>query len=91
MYPPLLEDLVKYVPSFNSDLVDVNKKPITADAQLAFVLPEQSSHLLSPKMRMKMKPYYQKIQQLDTEWAFCKYFWEAHLKMPPLSINELED
>lgn len=91
MYPPLLEDLVKYVPSFNSDLVDVNKKPITADAQLAFVLPEQSSHLLSPKMRMKMKPYYQKIQQLDTEWAFCKYFWEAHIKLPPIFLNDIED
>ena len=46
MYPPLLEHLVKYIPSFNSDLVDVNMSPITSSVQLAYVLPEASSYLL---------------------------------------------
>lgn len=91
MYPPLLQDLVSFVPSFNTELVDINHTPITSDVQLAFVLPESSSHLLSSKMRNKMKKYYKKNTQLETEWAFCKYFWEAHLKLPPIPLCDLED
>lgn len=91
MYPPLLEDLIKYIPSFNTELVETNKSIISSDTQLAFVLPEQSSHLLNEKMRLKMKSYYQHIKQMDTEWAFCRYFWEAHIKLPPLSLNDIED
>ena len=91
MYPPLLQDLNLFIPSFSTQFVDINKNPISSDVQLAFVLPQQSSHLLTPKMRNKMQKYYKKNTHIETEWAFCKYFWEAHLKMPPLSINELED
>lgn len=91
MYPPLLEHLVKYIPSFNSDLVDVNMSPITSSVQLAYVLPEASSYLLDSKMRDKMSFYYKKTQNLEIEWAFCKYFWEAHLKLPYLAIEDLEN
>ena len=23
-------------------------------------------------------------------WAYCKYFWEAHVQLPHIDINELE-
>lgn len=91
MYPPLLEHLVQYIPCFQTTLVDENFNKISADVQLAFVLPESSSHMLTSKMRAKMQPFYKKTQHLETEWAFCKYFWEAHLKIPPLSVEELEE
>ena len=26
----------------------------------------------------------------DFEWAFCKYFWESHVKMPEIDLNELK-
>jgi 5'-3' exonuclease len=90
MYPPLLEHLVQYIPSFNAEMVNKNMSQISSDAQLAFVLPESSSHLLSPKMRAKMANYYSKCRNAEIEWAFCKYFWEAHLKLPPISVEELE-
>ena len=91
MYPPLLEHLVKYVPSFQTTLVDDNQNKIQSDVQLAFVLPESASHMLTSKMRSKMQPYYKKTKHLDSEWAYCKYFWEAHLKIPHLSVEELEE
>jgi 5'-3' exonuclease len=89
MYPPLLEHLVQYIPSFNTELVDTNQEQISPEVQLAYVLPESSSSLLTPKMREKMRPYYNKVQQLEMEWAFCRYFWESHLKLPPLSLDTI--
>lgn len=90
MYPPLLEDLSSYIPTFSNEFIDTNTIPITAETQLAFVLPESCSYLLTPKMRMKMQPYYKKNASFTTEGAFCKYFWEAHIKISPLSLYELE-
>ena len=90
MYPPLLEDLSSYIPTFSSEFIDTNTIPITADTQLAFVLPESCSYLLPAKMRQKMQAYYKKNASFATEGAFCKYFWEAHIKISPLSLYELE-
>lgn len=91
MYPPLLEDLVTYIPSFKTAFVEVVKQPITADVQLAFVLPPQSKHLLSHSMREKMKSFHEKNKDIEIEWAFCKYFWEAHIKLSPISIGDIEN
>jgi len=90
MYPPLLEHLIQYIPSFQTEFVEKNHYKITAETQLAFVLPESSSYLLTPKMRSKMASYYSQTKHLDVEWAFCRYFWEAHLKLPPLYLENLE-
>ena len=91
MYPPLLEHLIQYIPSFQTTLVDNNQNKIQSDVQLAFVLPESASNMLTSKMRAKMQPFYKKTKHLDAEWAYCKYFWEAHLKIPHLSVEELEE
>jgi 5'-3' exonuclease len=90
MYPPLLEHLVQYIPSFHTNFIENNHHQITPDVQLAYVLPESSSYLLTPKMRAKMTDYYSRTKNLEAEWAYCKYFWEAHLKLPPLYVENLE-
>jgi 5'-3' exonuclease len=90
MYPPLLEHLVDYIPSFDTEFVERNMQKITSDVQLAYVLPKSGAHMLSPNMRSKMQAYYKKAEHMDMEWAFCRYFWEAHLKLPHLDVEELE-
>ena len=91
MYPPLLKDLLGYIPSFSTELVGENCNPISSDVQLAFVLPESSSYLLKPEMRNKMQNHYKKNVDIKTEWAFCRYFWESHIRITPLPLCELEE
>lgn len=89
-YPPLLADLYQSTPVFDMNFVETKKGKqdwISPDEQLAYVLPESSSYLLSDAMRIKMKDFYAKTKEPHFHWAFCKYFWEGHIILPPLSIN----
>lgn len=92
-YPPLLEDLVKFIPSYDLDMIDENYSTISNLTQLAFVLPKQSLHLLPDKLEKRLLNNYPEYfrNDLKFEWAFCKYFWESHPKMKYFEINELED
>lgn len=91
-YPPLLVDLVKYVPHFDTDLVENNMNVINIDTQLAYVLPYTSLHLMSSKIKNKlihnMKEYYSSSPTFM--WAFCKYFWESHVNIQHIEIETLE-
>lgn len=89
-YPPLLCDLVKYIPtSEDAVFIDSSEKtniPFEASEQLAFVLPAEQHYLLSAKTMeilkrdpVKYKQKYPCIRELNFQWAFCRYFWECHL------------
>jgi len=92
-YPPLLTDLIKYVPYFDTCLIEQKpKNPVLPLVQLCYVLPELSLDLLPQKLRkelMKQHPEWYTID-CDLKWSFCKYLWEAHACLPPIDINELE-
>ena len=92
-YPPLLQDLIKYIPVFDTEFVP--NKPlnaVTEIVQLCYVLPRTSLSLLPNKL------YYALIQNYDHwykgncefMWAYCRYFWESHVKMNEIDIGELE-
>ena len=92
-YPPLFMDLLKYIPVFHTNFIEEKKKnPIDENIQLAYVLPRNSLSLLPikhmNKLLDKLNNYYQ--LDYDFEWAFCKYFWECHVKVKDLNIEELE-
>jgi 5'-3' exonuclease len=91
-YPPLLVDLIKYVPSYNVTMIgkkEINNiLPIT---QLSLVLPQESYDIinLSAEMKdiLKKMLYYKNVKH---KWAFCKYFWESHIQFPYVDVVKLE-
>ena len=94
-YPPLLQDLVKYIPYFDTAFfkpTDV-QKPVSSLVQLCYVLPRQSLHFLPEKLYKRLKEEYDHIYPTDCEftWAFCKYFWESHVDLPEINVNHLEN
>ena len=92
-YPPLFNDLIKYIPKWDVDMIeDNNNQPIHSFTQLAYVLPIDSLHLL-PKhiyreLMFKKNHYYSNNSKLI--WAYCKYIWESHVELPHIDIDELE-
>lgn len=92
-YPPLLTDLLKYIPYFDTDLLEVkDKQPISELTQLAYVLPKTSLHLLPRKLENKLLKEFKDCYKTDFEfvWAFCKYFWECHVDFLLIDIQKLE-
>jgi len=92
-YPPLLQDLIKYIPIFETVFIP-NKpaNPVSEFVQLCYVLPRTSLSLLPNKL------YYELIRRYDHwykgncdfVWAYCRYFWESNVEMGVIDINELE-
>jgi len=92
-YPPLFCDLLQYIPYFDSEFV-VNKspKPVTELVQLCYVLPKQSLTFLPEKLYNNLLKEHSEWYNTDCDytWAYCRYFWEAHVNLPHIDIDELE-
>jgi 5'-3' exonuclease len=81
-YAPLLEDLVRFVPTAttatSAPLISQKPKdPIQDTEQLAYVLPPVFQAALIPSRRDAIVPL--KLSDVRFTWAYCKYFWEAHV------------
>ena len=94
MYPPLLQDLIRYMPIYNTEFMPfaTDKKPVSELVQLCYVLPRTSLNLLPNKLYFELIRKYDHWYRGNYEfvWAYCKYFWEAHVDMNEIDINELE-
>lgn len=94
-YPPLLIDLKLFIPTANTTSFFNNKKVTSAInplVQLAYVLPIDQLQLLPFSQR---KELYKNFNQCysnnwEFEFSFCKYFWESHVIMEDIDINELK-
>ena len=92
-YPPLLEDLIKYVPYFDTEFVEFKKpNPVQPLVQLSYVLPRNSLDLLPKNIYEKLVIQCGDLYRLDYEiqWAYCKYFWESHIILPELNLDQLK-
>jgi len=92
-YPPLLEDLIRFIPIFNNEFVLYKTpNPVSEIVQLCYVLPRTSINLLPHKLYFELLKRYDHWYKGDCEfvWAYCKYFWESHVDKSEIDINELE-
>ena len=92
-YPPLFSDLLHFIPVFDATFV-ANKtaKPVSELVQLAYVLPKQSLHLLPEKLYNNLIKDHNNWYDADCDfvWAYSRYFWESHVQLPNIDIDELE-
>ena len=90
-YPPLLEDLYKNIPYFNSELIITPDKTIIHPyVLLSYVLPKKSLNLIpNTKIYKYLIQFYPEHYKEDYEfqYAFCKYFWEGHVLFPKLDFH----
>ena len=93
-YPPLLCDLQKYIPNFNTNMV-INKPPdpVSPYVQLTYVLPKDSLHFLPKKIYNKVLLHFNSYYPEDAKliWSFCTYIWESHPDLPHFDINTIEN
>ena len=94
-YPPLLSDLVKHMPhhgSHTGDFITAFREPLTPEMQLLYVYPREYL-CMTPDDKdaflTKYGAYYP--ERIEFEWAFCKYFWEAHVKIPEIPVAVLHE
>jgi len=87
-YPPLIEDLIQFIPTEQKIFVQENQESISTMVQLCYVIPKTSLNLLPTQVYKKIdKNIY--TQECVFKWAFCKYFWECHVLLPEVDIDEL--
>ena len=92
-YPPLLTDLTKYTPKSDYDFFqNVKSEPFSPYVQLAYVLPKQSFDLLPSIVRDDLLNKWSQysVDEFPFQWAFCRYFWEAHAVLPTVPLNVLQ-
>ena len=89
LYPPLLQDLVKYVPFYDTSFIKKRSSEFTEVMLLCYVIPKDSIELIPKNIQLKLnKELYRDDCQII--WAYCKYFWESHPILNDIDINELK-
>ena len=90
-YPPLLRDLFKAIPYFDSELVLKQDKNIIHEyLLLSYVLPRNSLNLLPQNIHNYLLKNYEDHYKNDYNmiYAFCKYIWEGHVQFPELDFDK---
>ncbi len=93
-YPPLLNDLHKYIPYFDTEFIQKKiQNPVSSNTQLIYVLPFDNINILDKeiykKISHKINSWYN--NNYNFTWAYCKYFWESHIHLPEINIDEVEN
>ena len=92
-YPPLFKDLVKFIPHWDTIMIEKNNNTaVSPYVQLSYVLPKSSLNLLPDNIRLGLLKNYPELYDNDCKiyWAFCKYLWEGHVDFPHIDLEQLE-
>lgn len=92
-YAPLLEDLVKFIPYFQTSFFEKeNLNVVSPYTQLSYVLPRSSLNLLPKDIETRLLKEHPEWynENVDACWCFCKYFWECHMLLPNIDLEKIE-
>lgn len=92
-YPPLLCDLVRYMPSFDTEFITEVNDSVEPLTQLSYVLPKSSLYLLPKNIEQQLLDKFKNEYDSDIsiDWAFCRYLWEAHINAGNINIEDIEN
>ena len=92
-YPPLLCDLIKYIPEFDTVFVSRSLKPVNELTQLCYVIPKWSFELLPEILHESLLDKFGEhySESFPLEWSYCKYLWESHPVMSRTNLDEFEE
>ncbi len=83
-YPPLLQDLIKFVPYFDIEFIHPNdRRPVSELTQLKYVLPPRAQYLLPAELRSKTTS---ELVHHKLVTAYCRYDWEGHVQLPEIEL-----
>jgi 5'-3' exonuclease len=98
-YGPRIKDLKLHVPLFNEANImktDLTQPDLDVYTQLYYVLPYENHQEIIPpsiydRTHSTIYHYMPEMKEMNYEFCYflCKYFWESHLNMTPLSIDAL--
>ena len=87
-YPPLLKDLYKTIPYFDTNFVEKNiKQPIHEYTLLSIILPYNSLYLLPNNIRKFVINNFNYKDNYDIVFAFFRYIWEGHIVFDDINID----
>ena len=94
-YAPLLSDLEKYIPFFQTSFFEEEHKsikPVSPLTQLVYVMPRNNLHHIPSKTKELLLTQHSDWYPVDfsMEWSYCKYLWESHLIIPQINIDSIE-
>ena len=92
-YPPLLQDLIRFIPIFDTEFIPYRSpNPVSDIVQLCYVLPRAALSLLPNRLYFELIKNHDDWYKgnCDFVWAYCRYFWESHVEMNEINIDELE-
>lgn len=92
-YPPLLIDLIKYIPKVETQFITKYNKPFNSKLQLLYVIPPvfwKDLNVENRNLTIDEADYYFHSVKPDFSWAFSRYFWEAKILYPEIPLRTLE-
>lgn len=95
-YPPLLKDLIKYIPYFETEFFENGTMESYDDQiQLIAVLPPQYYHFSKDYKLISLIKNTAVGREIPTApirliWSYCRYDWEAHVDLPDVNTYDMD-
>ena len=91
-YPPLLNDLYKTIPYFDTNFVEKNNySPINEYTLLSIILPYNSLYLLPNNIKKFVIDNFDYKENYEIVYAFLRYIWEGHIVFEDIDIYDLNN